>query len=526
VTGGSQITYTPGAQFFGRDSFSYTITDGSATASGLVQVRSGVPIAAPETAKGAQVTGEAGSTYGTLGIPTSGAFAGTVQSGRTKRSAIFGPDGTLRMKVTGPAPTLVSGETIKKLGQPSGQAVIATLKGGLRGSHNDTVLYAGLDSGQMQIVATEGETLPGGSGRLKSFLSIDGNGSTVFFVAKLDGVSPASDTALCAAIPEVGLRVLVREGDIVDGNSVAVIGTLVASKGTAAEGRWRADASAIGVRLTFLGKQQALYTIPASAATVGEWTLWSRSGDAITEPVAEGEEPRPVGTIQAFGLPGFSASGVAYSASFQLGVSPVFSNTNDTALLRETAAGPVLLAVEGAAARGSDGTPLLGANFKSFSDPVAGAERSAAFIGTLTGSGVTSSSKSGIWAADRAGVVRLLARTGELAPGGGAWSAFESLVLPDGPESGPLFVAKLTGVPKTSSRGLWGVDSTGTLRLLLRTGEFYPTSSGNRMLKSFVALVPSPGSAGAASGFDDDRHVTARAKFDDGTEAFLKIAIP
>jgi hypothetical protein len=42
---GTSITYTPGPQFSGRDSFSYTVTDGSASASATVVIRSTAAIA-------------------------------------------------------------------------------------------------------------------------------------------------------------------------------------------------------------------------------------------------------------------------------------------------------------------------------------------------------------------------------------------------------------------------------------------------------------------------------------------------
>jgi hypothetical protein len=517
INPGGGITYTPGAQFFGRDSFTYTVTDGSASATATVQVRNAAPIAIAGMTKGGEVSGRPGATFASLGLPSPGAFSGTLINGSgPKQKAIFGPDGALRMNVGGAAPTL-SGATVKKLGEPSGQAVLVTLKGTVNGmkinSSNDTALYAGLEDGVMRIAAREGDVLPGGL-TLKSFGAIDGNGSTIFFVAKLGGASSKNDMALIAALPEGGLRILVREGDGVgpNGTMVVSIATLISSKGTTAEGRWRADESSIGVRLTLPFKQQALYTIPATATSSADWLEWAGSGDEIPG----------LGSIIAFGLPGFGPDGVAYQAQMNSG-----DKSNDSVLVKETQDGATLLGREGDAAPGFDGRPLLGTPFKTFSDPIAGTGKSAAFAATLDGPG----GKTGLWAANSAGVVRMIARAGEFAPGGGRWNSFESLVLPDGLESGPVFTGKLSNDPSSgisgkSNRGLWGVDSSGTLRLLLRTGGTYEVNGADRVLKSFVALVPKPGSLGAASGFNNDREVSVLATFDDKTQAYLRIAIP
>jgi hypothetical protein len=126
----------------------------------------------------------------------------------------------------------------------------------------------------------------------------------------------------------------------------------------------------------------------------------------------------------------------------------------------------------------------------------------------------------------------MLARAGEPAVGGGRWAAFQSLVLPNGAESGPIFTASLAvrgidAVTRQSNQGLWGMDSDGVLQLLLRTGQTLMVEGSARTVKSFVALSPAFGTqAGAAAGFDDDGHVTAVATFTDGTQGMVEISIP
>ncbi|MHA3773562.1 DUF7453 family protein [Verrucomicrobiota bacterium sgz303538] len=512
------LTYTPGPQFFGRDSFTYTISDGSAFATATVLVRNTLPISLSGPVKGAQVPGQpTGTVYSSIDLPSAGVFSGKVQSGKNKQSAIFAADGSVLLKVGDPAPG-ITGATIASLGKPNGQAVVATIKGA-KGSGitaaNDTVLYAGLGDGSVRVIAREGDVLNGGA-RLSRFLSVDGNGSAVFFLAKLagNGVKGTNDIVL-AAVPAnaTGAQVLVREGDLVNGKQVSVIGTLVASPGTTAEGRWRSGAESIGVRLSLTTKEQALYTIPLSAASPADWTLWSKTGETVPGK----------GNIKSFGLPGFGPGSVAFTG--------VTDASKAQVLLQATPEGVTVLVAKGDPVPAADGIPLTGLSFLKLSDPVTGAGERTAFTATLAGTGVKSSNRTGLWMRWADGIVRMLARAGDPAPGGGRWASFESLVFPDGAQSGPLFTAKLAvnaseGVTAKNNRALWSMDSAGALQLLLRTGQTLNVNGSTRTVKSFAALTAAAGSLGAANGFDDDQQVTALVTFTDNTQALIDIAVP
>ncbi len=519
--GAGAITYTPGSNFFGRDTFSYTITDGIAFGTAEVTVRGSQTIVLPGAVKGAQVPGQPdGTVYSKLGLPAGGLFSGEIRNGKSPRQrAIFAPDGSVRLKVGDAAPG-ISGGKIKGLGVPSGQAVVATIKGAGVKRSNDTVLYIDLIDGAVQAAAREGDEVEPGV-RLGKFLSVDGNGETVFFLTKLagPGVKSLNNLALCAVFPGSGLRLLLRKGDLVNGEAVVGLATLVSAPGTAAAGRWRVDSNSIGVRLTFPGKVQAIYTVPAAANSPEEWTLWMETGQAY-----EG-----LGMPRSFGLPGFGADGVAYTAQLVPGVPETVSAANDLVLLRSTPDGPALLAQEGDAAPGSDDTLLPESRFQKFADPIAGSDGRTAFMATLAGKGLNKGNKTGLWLANGDNQLRLIARTGEPAPGGGKWAVFESVVLPEGPESTLLFTAKLAikaadGVTAKNNRGLWVLDSSGVLQLLLRTGQ--PLPGGTSAVKKFVALAPSAGSLGAASGLDHDQQVNALVSFADGTQSIVRIWIP
>ena len=102
---GADITYAPGPQFFGRDSFTYTVTDGSASASSTVVVQSTAHHGG-RAGDQLQVPDQPGGTlYGSLGLPTNGVFSGTVQSGTgIQQRAIFGANGEVILKVGDAAP--------------------------------------------------------------------------------------------------------------------------------------------------------------------------------------------------------------------------------------------------------------------------------------------------------------------------------------------------------------------------------------------------------------------------------------
>ena len=136
---------------------------------------------------------------------------------------------------------------------------------------------------------------------MKRFLTIDGNGDWVFLLATLGGagVTPANDVALLAISPDDAAVILAREGDVVDGASIAVLTTLVSVPGTPVEARWRYAGDSIGVKLTLSDGKQALYTIPATATGPADWIGWAKTGDLLPDSMQAG----------SFGMPGFGPDG-------------------------------------------------------------------------------------------------------------------------------------------------------------------------------------------------------------------------
>src|SRR3990170_5463730 len=122
------------------------------------------------------------------------------------------------------------------------------------------------------------------------------------------------------------------------------------------------------------------------------------------------------------------------------------------------------------------GTPL-GTVFNGFGTPSLNASGEMAFVGTLTGPGVTSANNAGIWGADGAGGLRLIARDGEQAPGTPLGTVFDSFNDPVLNAAGEVaFNAFLTGpgVTSTNVRGIWLSDGLGSVRLIARDGDQAP----------------------------------------------------
>jgi hypothetical protein len=153
----------------------------------------------------------------------------------------------------------------------------------------------------------------------------------------------------------------------------------------------------------------------------------------------------------------------------------------------------------------------------------------AAFSAKLAG--VKAPTAAGIWYSPDPTSTVLLARAGDAAPGGGKFASFVSLALPDGPTSGPVFTGTLAsdptaGISRMNNIGLWAADAAGTLSLILRTGTSLNVGGKNRTVGRFVALTPAPGSIGAAHGYDNAGHVSALITFSDRTTALVNLAVP
>jgi hypothetical protein len=483
--------------------------------------------------KGGPVPQQLGTTtYGSFGTPQTAAFAGALQLGKSSALALFGADGRVLLEAGASLPGLPqSGSVIVSFGQPSGDAALVTLRPGKGAitAQDNVALVSGLYQGATNVVAQT--AAPSSSRAIKNFLAIDGNGTTTFFLASLEGAGVAAENNKALfAVQSTALNLLVRTGELVNGSKILSLTTLEGSSRTLADGRWRAGDAAFGVRLGF-SDGEAIYTIPATAASPADWTLVAETGPSAIAALNGA-------TIASFGLPGFGPKGFAVLATLAVTKGGPAMVANDVALITaQYGSAPTVLARKGdSVSTDSVGHALTGARIRAMTDPIMGGEAQVAFM--LTASGLNPAEEAvaqlalpAIAYSSDGAAWSLMANVGAVAPGGGYWAGFSSLALSDGATSAPLFtgllkVSAAAGVSSASDFGLWTVDSTGALRLLLGADEGITVSGMRKTVRTFSALTPAPGSIGAASGYDQSGHVEALATFSDGTQALLKLTAP
>ncbi len=122
--------------------------------------------------------------------------------------------------------------------------------------------------------------------------------------------------------------------------------------------------------------------------------------------------------------------------------------------------------------------PGATAPFTALDDPVYNNNSAVAFIGTLkTGLGLaTSATNIGVWSSSNGGLA-LVAQKGVQAPDcltGITFSGFTQIALPD--VNGVILLATLNvnallGVTGASNTGIWAVDASNNLHLIVRTGQ-------------------------------------------------------
>lgn len=503
-----------------------------------VYALAGTTTAAVVIATNAGATGAglpAGSMFASFTAPDVGVFGGKVRTpAGQKLDAVFDETGTVLLRgaqMVGVDPA-GSGDMgmIAKLAPPTGDAVLATLdrRSGAT-AENDQVLFGGLKDGTPEPLVRKGQEIPGLPGvKLKSFLTLDGNGDTTFFSGKLAGagVDGSNNTAIFAAGTATGFKMIVRKGQTVQNKQVKIIATLVGQAGTLAEGRWRSGPDGIGVRLTFTDRTQALYLIRAGDTGPSDWLLLGQT-DGDAGPDLTGAK------LQSFNLPAYAPDATVFDSLLRIGEGGITKKDNGAifdAMGVETR-GPISLRVLAQRARPVPAVPMT--NLQRFIATLAGLGRASTFVGQSTQTG-TRGVATAIYDAQSDGTHRLLARVGDRTPDGERWSRFTSVAKPDGTGYGALVsallaVSKGDGVTPANKAVLYGVDSTGAMRRLLRAGDSLESAgpgSEQKTVKSFVALGAAAGSIGAARGYDDQGRVSVLVTFADRTQAVVRIQIP
>lgn len=381
---------------------------------------------------------------------------------------------------------------------------------------NDTGLWVNA-SGTLRGIARAGSPAPGaGTAKFLSLTSVAmPSAGTVFFTGKL--IAPiTTDTGLWRWTSASSTQLVLRTGTPIDVGAgpqpLLSFRALSSVAGSPGHARYDTSVPAIDVLLTFTNGSTAIATVKAD----GTLQVTRRSG------TTDGANR----TLKSVGVPSSPGNGLAATAvaTFQPNATLGLTALNGRAVF--DFATDAIIAQLNATAPGAGP-----AKFFTFQSPVVGfglgGQHTTAFGATLSGS--TPTRDTGLWSHTAAGGLTLLARESAPPPGapGTKWLSFTSLSVLEG--RGPMFTAKLLQVAPTvtaaNDTGFWATDSTGALRLMLRTGD----RIGTKKVLAFALLGSVPGSPGQQRAWvsgDVQPRVLCRVSFTDATSALVSLVIP
>ncbi len=177
-----------------------------------------------------------------------------------------------------------------------------------------------------------------------------------------------------------------------------------------------------------------------------------------------------------------------------------------------------------------------GTAFLSFGDPVIDQVGRTAFVGYLTGPGLSESNHEGIWSEGGGAGLTLIARTGSPAPGTDVGVQFAQfghdtpLVLNS---MGRIAFYGLT-TDRRSRGGIWAQDEHGVLQLIVREGQQIdvnndPNVEDLRTIRLLWLRANTVKGGRRGTGFNDRGQVAFRAEFRDGSSGIFVsnlVAVP
>ncbi|HEY3789515.1 MAG TPA: Ig-like domain-containing protein [Urbifossiella sp.] len=536
TTDGAKAFYTPAKAFEGVDGFDYTMSDGhGGTAKAHVSIKANYAVERSLAEQGDAIPGLPGSTWLSFGLPSifdqgeeAGWLAKYHKSGRALTGLFTGaPDAPVLQVHTGQQATddeagPAKGVTFSTFQQPvfAGEdlAFVASLAGHDVIAANSKGLWVKNSTAGLRALARSHDPAAGTVGdRFSSFTNVAmPTPGIVFFTAKLANagkdVTTKSNSGLWVWNVESGLSAALREGETLDfGGGVETLKSFQALglvNGSPAHARYDATTGSVDARLVFTDGSQAIAAV---------------RNDSTVEIVRMTGDTDASGRVAlSFGMPSSPGGGLGPTALLTYRT----TNQRSSATAVYDFDSNSVIAQRKASAPGTAGT------FQTFLDPVAGLGltngKIIAFQASL--SGVSGASNAGLWATpENSTAPVLIAQKGAVPPGASdaVYSAFESLTVTAG--RGVVFVAKLRNgasrVGRSADRGCWATASDGTLRLILREGDFV----AGKTLHRFDLLEDAPRSDGQRRAWADG-DATPRliylAHFTDGTEAILTAAVP
>ena len=528
-------TDTNGAQVTG--SFTVRVAFARPESTGvIIGAGSGEP--APGAGTGALPAGTVLSGFGQPAISDFRMLTArvTMLAGQTTLGGIYIEDGTGAKSLLafqgGPAAGIsTAGVTFKRfldpVISPNGSIAFgAFLQGAAATAGHDFGVWTNAFGSSLELVLREGAQVPGlpAGSRLQSVASLslrDGELLALLTLRPVAGVTTLlNDTVLLRMTSASAATVLLREGRELTGfpgtriRSFSMLNPAAASAG---HGRWHADGEVVSKITLSDGR-----VLIAKIAPNGTPTPMLFTGTAATA-------VSPLARWTGFGLPAVGSEGAGFSVAGALRVgSGGVTVGNDSALLFSTDGGTwSVFAREGVAAPLTPSGPL----YATFLDPLVNDGGKVAFMATLQGSGVTTANRVAIFGGTPASPA-LVARLGAHPPdeAGAAttagWTRFLTCALPSGRGAGVVFLAETGGDDTTAANktGLWAVDSQGTLRRLMRTGD--SLTMGGARIASLSLLGALPGSYGATRSYNALGSVALLATFADRSQKILRVDIP
>jgi hypothetical protein len=459
----------------------------------------------------------AGAKFTTFGLPAIDGSRNVAFAAKWKADAVAGCG-----IFTGAFPSLlvaagedapgVAGARFKKfedpLSTPSGEVIFAaTIVGGGVTGANDRGYWISSPEG-LSLLLREGMPIPGSNALLivKTILSVSARDGELVASAKLGsmpGVVGRASDAVLLRVTRTKATILAREGAYFGadaGTSPTYLGglqSLLPAKGSAGHGRWHSDGG-VAARIIVDGNRPALARLSAE----GGLQRYLAVGDP---------GPDPGTSWTTVSLPALAGDGsMAVKGSLKAAAKGAKDSTV-LAIAESPTAGFSVFARSG-------GSAPDGSIFASFLDPVLNDRSEVVFAATLASPGVTASSAALLYGTPAD--LEILARAGSPAPDGqgaptsAVWKQFVSYALADGPSAFPLFVAKVggRGVTARNNLGVWALDSSGSLRCLLRTGDMIE----GKTAVAIHALAGAIGTSGATRGFNARGSVVSRVAYKGG----------
>jgi len=255
--------------------------------------------------------------------------------------------------------------------------------------------------------------------------------------------------------------------------------------------------------------------------------IWSEGGGTGLTLVARQGDVAPGTSGAKFIFGGFNFIPTALNGAGQMAFAGALTGTgvnssNNSGIWSEGGSAELTLVV-----RTGDSAPGTGAYFRGLgtTTPILNDAGQTAFIGRLTGTGVSLDNNSGIWSEGGGAGLDLVALEGNVAPetDGANFGDFDSSTPVLNSEGQMAFFGRLTGtgIDGDNDRGIWAEDPLGILKLIARTGDMLDVEDGpgtdSRTISSLSFTGKTGNGDGRPSGFNDLGQLAFLATFTDGT---------